>query len=139
MILEKIRIDKWLWSVRIFKSRTIATDACKSGKIKIGEKKVKPSYLLARDEIVSVHKNGFNLQFKVIDLLGKRVSAVLAQVCYEDLTPAEELSKYKDWYVGKAVNERRERGAGRPTKKERREIDGYKVEENDSKEYPWEE
>ena len=127
-MLEKVRIDKWLWSVRVFKSRTMATDACKSGKVKIGDKKVKASYLLTREEEVSVFKNGFNLQYKVIDLLSKRVSAVLAQVCYEDLTSAEELNKYKDWYVGKSSNERREKGAGRPTKKDRREIDGFKGE-----------
>lgn len=125
-MLKKVRIDKWLWSVRIFKSRTLATDACKSGKVKIEDTSVKPSYMLQRDEIVQVHKNGFHLQFKVVDLIQKRVSAPLAQVCYEDLTPEEELNKYNDWYIGKGGVERREKGAGRPTKKERRIIDKYK-------------
>ena len=124
--MKKVRIDKWLWSVRIFKSRSKATDACKSGKIKIEEVSVKPSYMLERDSIVNVKKDGFDLIFKVIDLLDKRVSAPLAQVCYENLTPPEELNKYKDWFIGKAAPERRERGAGRPTKKERREIDRHK-------------
>ena len=125
-MLKKVRIDKWLWSVRIFKSRSMATDACKSGKIKIGEQNVKPSYLLQREEIISVKKNGFDLSFKVVDLLDKRVSAVLAQPCYEDLTPPEELNKYKDWFVGKGRPEVREKGTGRPTKRERREIDKFK-------------
>jgi len=125
-MLKKVRIDKWLWSVRIFKSRSMATDACKSGKIKIGENNVKPSYLLKREEIVFVKKNGFDLSFKVVDLLEKRVSAVLAQPCYEDLTPAEELNKYKDWFVGKGRPEVREKGAGRPTKRDRRNIDKFK-------------
>ncbi len=125
-MLKKVRIDKWLWSVRIFKSRSMATDACKSGKIKISEKNVKPSYLLHREEIVFVKKNGFNLTFKVIDLLEKRVSATLAQPCYEDLTPPEEMNKYNDWFVGKGRPESRDKGAGRPTKKDRREIDRYK-------------
>lgn len=125
-MLKKVRIDKWLWSVRIFKSRSMATDACKSSKIKIGEVNVKPSYLLQRGEIVSVKKNGFNLTFKVIDLLEKRVSAVLAQPCYEDLTPADELNKYTDWFVGKGKPEMREKGAGRPTKRERRDLDKFK-------------
>ena len=124
--MNKVRIDKWLWSVRIFKSRTIATDACKSGKVKIKGVNVKPSYLLEREELVEVRKNGFDLQFKVIDLIQKRVSAPLAQQCYEDLTPAEELNKYQDWFVGKASAEKREKGAGRPTKKERRSIDEFK-------------
>ncbi|MEN0004052.1 MAG: RNA-binding S4 domain-containing protein, partial [Bacteroidota bacterium] len=100
-MLEKVRIDKWLWSVRIFKSRTMATDACKKGNIKINDQNVKPSYLLTRGEIVQVKKNGFNLTFRVIDLLQKRVGAPIAQACYEDLTPAEEMNKYQDWFVGK--------------------------------------
>ena len=125
-MLKKVRIDKWLWSVRIFKSRTMATDACKSGKVKIGGSSVKPSYLLERDETVEVRKNGFDLTFKVVDLIQKRVGAPQAQLCYEDLTPQEELDKFKNWFVGKAASEKREKGAGRPTKKERRQIDGFK-------------
>ncbi len=124
--MKKVRIDKWLWSVRIFKSRSKATDACKSGKIKSEDVSLKPSYLIERGAMLDVRKDGFNLKFKVIDLLDKRVSAPLAQVCYENLTPEEELNKYKDWFVGKAAPERRERGAGRPTKRERRNIDQHK-------------
>lgn len=124
--LEKVRIDKWLWSVRIFKSRTLATDACKGSKVKIEGVVVKPSYSLQRGEIVQVYKNGFNFQFRVIDLIQKRVSAPLAQACYEDLTSEEELNKYNDWYIGKRGTEHREKGAGRPTKRERREIEHFK-------------
>jgi len=124
--MEKVRIDKWLWSVRIFKSRSKATNACKSGRVKIDEVNVKPSYLVTRNELVGVKKDGFNLTFQVVDLINKRVSATLAQPCYINLTPDDELNKYKDWYVGKAQSERREKGAGRPTKRERREIDGFK-------------
>jgi ribosome-associated heat shock protein Hsp15 len=124
--MDKVRIDKWLWSVRIFKSRSQATDACKSGRVKIGEKNVKPSYLVTRKEIVYVKKEGFNLTFEVVDLINKRVSATLAQPCYKNLTPAEELNKFKDWFIGKAHAERREKGTGRPTKRERREIDEFK-------------
>jgi ribosome-associated heat shock protein Hsp15 len=125
--LDKVRIDKWLWSVRIFKSRTIATDEVKSGKVKVEGAPVKASYLLQRGELVEVRKNGFNFQYKVVDLIEKRVGAPLAQQCYEDLTPQEELNKYEAWFAaGKAAAEKRERGAGRPTKKERREIDQFK-------------
>ena len=125
-MLKKVRVDKWLWSVRIFKSRSMATDACKSGKVKIEGVNLKPSYLLQRDEILEVRKNGFNLVYKVVDLLEKRVSATLAEPCYENITPEDELNKYKDWYIGKAAPERREKGAGRPTKKERRTLDDFK-------------
>lgn len=127
--LEKVRIDQWLWSVRIFKSRTLATDACKSGKVKIGGSPVKPAYQLPIGEVVEVRKEGFNFQYKVLKLIKKRVGAPIAQTCYQDLTPEEELNKYKAWFIGKATPERRERGVGRPTKKERREIERFKDDE----------
>jgi len=125
-MLKKVRVDKWLWSVRIFKSRTLATDTCKSGKVKIDGNSIKPSFMLVRGEELQVRKEGFDMVYKVVDLLEKRVSATLAEVCYENLTPEEEMNKYKDWYVGKKGTEQREKGAGRPTKRERREIDGFK-------------
>jgi ribosome-associated heat shock protein Hsp15 len=87
---------------------------------------LKPSYLLTAGETVEVKKNGFNLIFKVEQLLEKRVSALLAAPCFTDLTPQEELNKYKDWFVGKSGAEYRDRGEGRPTKKDRREIDDFK-------------
>lgn len=124
--MDKVRIDKWLWSVRIFKSRTIATDACKAGKIEIEDSRVKPSTSVEVGQMVNVQKNGFNLKYKVVKLIEKRVGAPIAVTCYEDLTPAEELNKYNNWYVGKARPEQRDKGAGRPTKKERRQIDDYK-------------
>ncbi|MEM7101811.1 MAG: RNA-binding S4 domain-containing protein [Bacteroidota bacterium] len=124
--LNKVRIDKWLWSVRIFKSRTLATDACKSGEVRINDKTVKASYMLTRGETIIVKKGGFNLTFEVVDLLEKRVSAPLAQVCYIDHTSEEEMNKYKDWFIGKGAAEIREKGEGRPTKKQRRTIDKFK-------------
>ena len=126
MSTEKVRIDKWLWSVRVFKSRSMATDACKKGHIKIRDKVVKPSYLLKRGEYLEVRRNGFNLTFEVIDLISKRVSSPLAVVCYVNHTPDSEMNKYKDWYIGKGGPELREKGSGRPTKRQRREIDEYK-------------
>lgn len=125
-MLKKVRIDKWLWSVRIFKSRTQATDACKGGKVKINGTSVKPSYLLQVDEIVEVKKNGFNLTYKSIELINKRVSATLAEPCYENLTPAEEMNKNQDWYLKNTTSEFRTKGEGRPTKKDRRYIDKFK-------------
>lgn len=124
--MEKVRIDKWLWSVRIFKSRTIATDACKEGKVKFNGVTAKSSQLIQVGDQLEVKKEGFNMQYKVLNLIEKRVAAPIAQACYQDLTPEEELNKFKEWFVGKAGAEFRERGAGRPTKKERRVIDDFK-------------
>ena len=125
---DRVRVDKWLWSVRIFKSRSKATAACKNGKIKIGENSLKPSSLIEVGQVLEIKKDGFNLQFKVLSLLEKRVGYSIAQECYDNITPLEELNKFKDWFIGKAPAEMRERGAGRPTKRERREIDQFKDE-----------
>ena len=124
--MEKVRIDKWLWSVRIFKSRTLSAHECKSGSVKLNGKKAKPSSQIGVGDLVLVGKNGFNLNFRAKRLIVKRVSFVLAIECYDDLTPAEELNKFKDWFIGKSKAEIRSQGAGRPTKKERREIDVFK-------------
>ena len=127
--MNKVRIDKWLWSVRIYKSRTLATDACKAGKVKINGDAVKPSYLLAEGEVVWVKKEGFHFQYRATQLIEKRVGAPIALACYEDITPEAEKKKYEDWFQnGTPVVEKRERGTGRPTKKERREMEAYKGE-----------
>ena len=124
--MEKLRIDKWLWAVRIFKTRTLASNECKSGSVKINSEKAKPSSKVSIGDELLVSKNGFNLSFKVNKLIEKRVSATLAAECYDNLTTQEELNKYKNWYIGKGQAERRDPGSGRPTKKERREIDIFK-------------
>ncbi len=128
--MAKVRIDKWIWSVRIFKSRTIATDACKAGKVRVGGEAVKASYLLGENEVVVVKKEGFNFAYRALVLIEKRVGAPIAVTCYEDVTPEEEKNKYNAWFQNAAAtNERREKGAGRPTKKERREIEKFKDDE----------
>lgn len=123
-----VRIDKWLWSVRIFKSRSIATAACKAGRIRKNDKILKPSHEISAGEIIQVAKDGFYFRFEVIELIGKRVGYELAKNCYANRTPEEELRKYDIWYVGKSGVEKREKGSGRPTKKERRNIDTFKTE-----------
>ena len=120
------RIDKWLWSVRIFKTRTLSGEKCKSGKVHINEKRVKASNEVKVNDLVRVRKEGFELQYKVLKIIQKRVGAPVAVTCYEDLTPEEELRKYQSWFVGKARPEIRGKGEGRPTKKQRREIDEFK-------------
>lgn len=124
--MDKARLDKWLWSVRIFKSRSLATKYCKNGKVKLGDKILKPSAAIDIGNIFEVRKNGFVFQFRVDKILQKRVGAQIAVNCYTDLTPESELNKYKDWFIGKAAPERRDKGAGRPTKRERRVIDDFK-------------
>lgn len=123
---QKMRVDKWLWSVRIYKSRTLASDSIKEGKVKVNGNPVKASHDIQEGDLIMVRKAGFDFQFKVLKLLPTRVGAPIAQTCYEDLTPSEELNKYKDWFVGKAGAEFRERGSGRPSKKDRRQIDDFK-------------
>ncbi len=124
--MAKVRVDKWLWSVRFFKTRSISTTMCKNGKISLGERVLKPSHLISEGDVLGVKKEGFNLQIKVIRLIEKRVGAPIAVTCYDNLTPDEEMNKYKDWFIGKSRSEFREKGTGRPTKRERRELDEFK-------------
>jgi len=124
-----MRIDKYLWCIRIFKTRSIATTACKKGQVKIDNKNIKPSKEVFGDELILVRKNQINYQIKVLDLPDSRVGAKLVDLYRKDLTPKEEFEKTallkfsKDYY--------RKKGAGRPTKKDRRDIDNY---QDDSKE-----
>lgn len=130
--IQQVRVDKWLWSVRIFKSRSLATEACKSGKVHVNGSPVKAAFSLTGGEHILARKAGFNFEFEVVKLIEKRVSASLAAECYINKTPDEEMNKYEDWFVGKKGVEYRERGTGRPTKKERRELDDFKVDRFDT-------
>ncbi len=124
--MDKVRIDKWLWAVRIFKSRTLATDVVKKGKVRLNDESVKPSSSVTVGDRLQVQRQGFNLDIEVVKLLNKRVGAPVAAACYVDHTSEAEMNKYKDWFVGKSKGEFREKGAGRPTKRERREIESFK-------------
>ena len=124
--MDRVRIDKWLWAVRIFKSRTLATDVVKKGRVKLNGEATKPSTNVTVGDRLTVLKEGFNLDLEVVKLLNKRVGAPLAVTCYVNHTSEEEMNKYKDWFVGKSKGEHREKGLGRPTKRERREIEGFK-------------
>lgn len=125
--MDKVRLDKWLWSIRLYKTRSLAAEACKAGNVKNAKKSLKPAYLLSTNEVITVKRNGFLMKYQVLQTISKRVSAPLAKECYLDLTPEDELNKYKAWFVGKAKPERRDKGAGRPTKRERRVIDEFKI------------
>ncbi len=119
----KTRVDKWLWSVRAYKNRSIATDEIKGGKVKINGSIAKPSTSVKEGDTVQFKKIGFTWTYKVLRVIDKRVSSPIAITCYKDITPPDELNKYQSWFVGKFGTPIREKGAGRPTKKERREID----------------
>jgi ribosome-associated heat shock protein Hsp15 len=124
--LGKVRIDKWLWATRWFKTRTLATDACQSGRVKVEGVNVKPSYNIQIGQTVQVTKNSIRHILKVEGLIEKRVGAPEAQKCYTDLTPPEEKDRLSPSFF--LHFEVRDKGAGRPTKKERREIDKFKEE-----------
>lgn len=116
-----VRIDKWLWCIRVFKSRTLATDACESGKVKIKGTSVKPSRHVKPGEVFTVQQGYVKRQYRVIALLEKRVSAALVRNFAEDITSPEELEKLKTERM--VSYQSKFKGIGRPTKKDRRLID----------------
>jgi ribosome-associated heat shock protein Hsp15 len=121
-----IRIDKWLWAVRVYKTRSQATEACRSGKVRKEGLILKASYLIKKDDVYEIRINPLIKTMKVKEILDKRVSARLAVDFMEDLTPREEYDKLK--IIKETHFEFRERGTGRPTKKQRRLIDYLKDE-----------
>ena len=120
LIDHEVRVDKWLWSVRIFKTRSLATEACKKSRVLIGDQPVKASRVLKINDLVQVKKPPVIYSFRVLGLLGKRLSAKAVTEYFENITPQEELDKLK---VRETFFIVRDRGTGRPTKKERRIID----------------
>jgi ribosome-associated heat shock protein Hsp15 len=116
-----VRIDKFLWSVRVFKTRSIASDECRKGRISINKVQVKPSRIITKNEIITVRKPPVIFTYRVIDPIENRVGAKLVEQFVEDLTPSEERAKL-DIKQSIAVGYR-DKGTGRPTKKERRLID----------------
>lgn len=117
----EVRIDKYLWAIRAFKTRTEATEACNGGKVKIGGVNAKPSKNVQPGDIISVRKGAVTFEYRVIQPLEKRVEAKLVPDYAENLTPQEELDKMRAPVETFFVV--RDRGAGRPTKKDRREIE----------------
>ena len=122
--VSKIRIDKWLWAVRIFKTRAISTDACNSGKVKIDGRSIKPSRAIKLNETITVQKGIIKFVYNVTGLIEKRVSAKIASENVNDLTSEEE--KFKMKAASSQPVATRDKGIGRPTKKDRRDIDKLK-------------
>ncbi|AIM35517.1 RNA-binding protein [Sphingobacterium sp. ML3W] len=121
---EKLRIDKYLWSIRLFKTRSLATEACKAGRVKLNGQNIKASYVVKIGDIYQVQKGIERKIIKVLGLLERRVDAKTSVQFYEDQTPEEETSAYKSVFNAPIL--KRDRGAGRPTKRDRREIDDLK-------------
>ena len=115
------RIDKWLWAVRIFKTRAMATEACSGGKVKINETAVKASRKIITGDLIQVRKGVVKHLYCVLKIAEKRMGAKLISEFLEDLTPDDELAKLKS--AQKQPIHTREQGQGRPTKKERRMMD----------------
>ncbi|MCO5935976.1 RNA-binding S4 domain-containing protein [Mucilaginibacter sp. RB4R14] len=121
---EKLRIDKYLWSIRAFKTRTLASDACKAGRVKLAGNNIKPSHEVKVGEVYTVSKGPDKRVLKVTGLLESRTDAKNAVMFYEDVTPEEETIAFKSMFHAPLLT--RDRGAGRPTKRDRREIDDLK-------------
>lgn len=118
---DHIRIDKWLWAVRLYKSRSLATVACNAGHVKIGGSVVKPSRELRVGEIISALAGRVNRTVKVLAILEQRVGAKRVQEFLEDQTPAEEYARAREEAAQAAAHF--PKGLGRPTKKQRRQLD----------------
>jgi ribosome-associated heat shock protein Hsp15 len=121
--MDDTRVDKWLWNVRQFKTRSQATDACRKGRVFVGDTAVKPSRILKPGDIVEVKKPPVLYRFKVLAVPSSRLSAKLVPEYLEDLTPHQEVIKLDLMRVD--ISGQRDRGTGRPTKKERRLLDDW--------------
>jgi len=121
---EKLRIDKYLWAIRAFKTRTLASDACKAGRVKLEGNNIKPSHEVRLGEVYSVSKGIERKVIRVTGLLENRVDAKTAVTFYEDITPVEQTHAFKSMFQAPVLT--RDRGTGRPTKKDRRDIDDLK-------------
>ena len=119
-----VRIDKWLWAARLFKTRSLAADAIKGGKVKIEGNPIKPSREVKEGDVIQVQIDQLHKVVQVKTVIKNRVSAKQVPEVYADLTPKEEYERIEFMHAYKA--EWRERGAGRPTKKERRMIERMK-------------
>lgn len=117
----EVRIDKYLWSIRAYKTRNEATEACNGGKVKLNDAAVKPAKGVKAGDVITVRKGAVQFTYKVIELLDKRVGAPLVPQYAENLTPQEELDKMRA--PVETFFLKRDRGMGRPTKKDRRSME----------------
>lgn len=121
--MPEARIDKWMWAARIFKTRTIAAEACKKGRISINGSQVKPARMVKPGDVVQVRKPPVTYSFKVLQAIEKRVGAKLVQEIMENVTTPDQYELLEMSKISGFVD--RARGTGRPTKKERRDLDEF--------------
>lgn len=119
--MDELRIDKYLWSIRVYKTRTDATDACKGGKVRVNGADTKPSKSVKAGDVITARKGAVTYTYKVLELIDKRQGAKLVPRYAENLTPQEELDKLRA--PVETFFLKRDRGAGRPTKKDRRQME----------------
>lgn len=120
----EVRIDKWLWAMRIFKTRTIATEACKKGRVTIGDGIIaKPSRLIKVGDIINVRKPPVTYSFKVLALTENRLGAKLVPEYMENITPKEQYDLLEVVKISGFIDRRK--GLGRPTKREGRELEKF--------------
>ena len=121
--MNEARIDKWLWASRIFKTRSIAADACKNGRVMVNDVQVKPSRMVKVGDKVSVRKSPVTYSFMILKTIEQRVGAKLLPEIYENVTPADQYELLEMNRISGFVD--RARGTGRPTKKDRRAMDAF--------------
>ena len=119
----EVRVDKYLWAMRIYKTRSIATDACQCGRVKMNGVEVKPSRMFHVGDIFTVRKGPITYTYRILQLWGNRLGAKVVPSYLEDITPPEQLELLE--LARYAAQSGRDRGTGRPTKKDRREIEQF--------------
>ena len=121
--MDEARIDKWLWASRIFKTRTIAADACKNGRVTVNDVLVKPSRMVKVGDVISVRKPPVTYSFRILKTIEQRVGAKLLPDIYENITTPDQYELLEMNRISGFVD--RARGTGRPTKKDRRAMDAF--------------
>ncbi len=124
--MNEVRIDKWLWAARCFKTRSASSTACQAGKVKLNGRSVKPSHMVKVGDELLITRPAYRQELLVTGLQEKRVSAKLAADLYQDHTPSEELERLRLQRTQDSAFFQRLRGSGRPTKRQRRRLDKLK-------------
>ena len=119
----EVRVDKFLWAMRIYKTRSIATDACKCGRVKMNGIEIKPSRTFHVGDVFTVRKGPITYTYRILQLWGNRLGAKLVPEYLQDITPKEQLELLE--LALYAAQSGRDRGTGRPTKKDRRDIEQF--------------